>query len=129
MSNMTITTLRWPALLRIAREETRRLLSELPTQLREKASPVPIIFMKVPGPALVRDGLEPDLLGLFIGDDVAHEGHDPFPVEILMFLVNILDEAGGDERKYRDEIRKTLLHELGHYLGLDEHELWGRGLE
>ena len=28
-----------------------------------------------------------------------------------------------------EEIRRTLLHELGHYLGLDELDLEGRGLE
>ena len=27
------------------------------------------------------------------------------------------------------EISLTLYHELGHYLGLEEDELWARGLE
>ena len=122
-------SLTWPTLLRIAREETGRLLAEMPVPIRARALALPVVFEKVPSPELVSDGLDPELLGLFVGDDVAHEGHDPIPTEILLFLVNILDEAGGNERKYREEVRKTLLHELGHYLGLNEDELWERGLE
>ncbi len=34
-----------------------------------------------------------------------------------------------DEQVYRAEVRTTYLHELGHYLGLDEDELTQRGLE
>jgi predicted Zn-dependent protease with MMP-like domain len=37
--------------------------------------------------------------------------------------------VAGDEGYFRDEVRTTFLHELGHYLGLDEDELAVRGLE
>jgi predicted Zn-dependent protease with MMP-like domain len=30
---------------------------------------------------------------------------------------------------FRDEVRLTYLHELGHYLGWDEDELAARGLD
>lgn len=90
---------------------------------------IPIVFQKVPGRQLVSEGLDPDLMGLFVGDDYAAEGADPIPPEILLFLVNILDEAEGDMERYREEVRTTLLHELGHYLGLDEEALFDRGLE
>jgi predicted Zn-dependent protease with MMP-like domain len=30
---------------------------------------------------------------------------------------------------FREEVATTLLHELGHYLGLDEGDLTDRGLE
>ena len=33
-----------------------------------------------------------------------------------------------DEDELRDEIRITVLHELGHYFGLDEDRLVGAGL-
>ena len=119
----------WPDLLRLAQEETNHLLAELPPAIQDKARAVPIVFEPVPEPGLVRDGLDSDLLGLFVGDDVAHEGQDPLPPEIILFLGNIADEAGGDEAIYRAEVRKTLLHEIGHYLGLDEEGLWERDLE
>jgi predicted Zn-dependent protease with MMP-like domain len=87
------------------------------------------VFQKKPGPDLVEDGLDPDLLGLFVGDDYAREGGDPLPSEILLFLANIMEEAEGDWDRYRQEVRTTLLHEIGHYLGLDEEGLFERNLE
>ena len=34
-----------------------------------------------------------------------------------------------DEEIFREEVHTTYLHELGHYLGLDEDDLFDRGLE
>jgi len=91
----------------------------------------PVCSAPRPNAALLAEGWEPDLLGLFIG----HEHHaelaeaQPLPPQILLFLENIRDYAGDDEETYRDEIRLTYLHELGHYLGWDEDEIARRGLE
>ena len=52
----------------------------------------------------------------------------PLPAQIILFLENIRDAAEGDDAVYQEEIRATLLHELGHYLGLDEADLDERGL-
>jgi predicted Zn-dependent protease with MMP-like domain len=51
------------------------------------------------------------------------------PAQIILFLNNIWDFAEADEEAYREEIRTTLLHELGHYLGLDELDLEDRDLD
>jgi predicted Zn-dependent protease with MMP-like domain len=51
------------------------------------------------------------------------------PSQIILFLENIWSLADGREQLYRDEVRITFLHELGHYLGLDENGLIERGLE
>jgi predicted Zn-dependent protease with MMP-like domain len=118
----------WPSLLEIAQAEIEATLRKLPRPLREQAGAVPVIYEPDPNAALVADGWEPDLLGLFVGPDYAHEGHSPYPVQILLFLANLWEEAGWDEAIYREEVRTTYLHELGHYLGLDEDELDQRGL-
>ena len=47
---------------------------------------------------------------------------------ILLFLENLWDFAGEDEEIFRQEVRTTYLHELGHYLGLEEIDLEERGL-
>ena len=39
------------------------------------------------------------------------------------------DFAEGDVEVFRDEVRLTYLHELGHYFGWDEDDLTARGLE
>lgn len=119
----------WNRLQSVADEEAKRLLRELPAAIRRQIEDVPVVFERVPGRALVEDGLDPDLLGLFVGDAYAEPGCDPIPPEILLFLVNIMDEADGDEDEYRRQVRITLLHEIGHYLGLDEEGLIERDLE
>ena len=118
----------WTRLRDVADEETSLLISRLPPQIRSKIQDIPIIFEKSPPPNLLADGVESDVMGLFVGDDYPHEASDPMPTEIFLFLFNIWDEAQADMPRYRVELRKTLLHEWGHYLGLDEDELSERDL-
>ncbi len=47
---------------------------------------------------------------------------------ITLFLQNLWEFAGEQDRPYRREVRKTFLHELGHYLGWDEEEIEALGL-
>ena len=47
---------------------------------------------------------------------------------IRLFLDNLWEHAGRDRETFRDEVRVTLLHELGHYLGLDEDQVAELGL-
>ena len=92
---------------------------------------MPITFERRPNSALRHDGIEPDTLGLFTGTEFAEEENalSPVPAQIILFLDNIWEQAEGDEEGFRDEVRTTLLHELGHYLGLDEQDLNERGLQ
>ena len=48
---------------------------------------------------------------------------------IRLWLANLWDFAENDEAIFRAEVRTTLLHEIGHVLGWDEHEVEKRGLE
>ena len=102
---------------------------KLPAPLREEAKLLPITFERVPNAKLLEEGMEADTLGIFTGAEFAEKGHIPMPSQIILFLKNLWDYAEGDEKAYREEIRTTFLHELGHYLGLDEDDLTGRGLE
>lgn len=104
----------------------------LPPTVRAAAENVPVCYEPFPSDELVADGVEPDTLGLFIGHEHGAELREqgvPLPPQILLFLENILDQAEGDEAVYRDEVRLTYLHELGHYFGWDEDEIARRGLE
>ena len=47
---------------------------------------------------------------------------------IRLFLDNLWDASNGELETYRYEVRITFLHELGHYLGLDEEEVAALGL-
>jgi len=113
----------------IASDEVERTLASLPKPLRERARQLPVTLERVPNAGLRADGIEPDTLGLFTGAEFAEEGNVPMPPQIILFLENLWDLAGGDERVFCEEVQTTFLHELGHYLGLDEDELTERGLE
>jgi predicted Zn-dependent protease with MMP-like domain len=91
---------------------------------------VPVVFHNWPSEAILGEEFEPDILGLFVGDPHGAPG-DPqaLPTQILLFLENILDYAEGDEAIFRDEVKLTYLHELGHFFGWDEEEVAARGLD
>jgi predicted Zn-dependent protease with MMP-like domain len=119
----------WRQLRKLALAEVEATLAALPAPLREKARKLPVTFERVPNSGLRADGIAPDTMGLFTGAELAEEENVPMPPQIILFLENIWEEAGGDEETFRDEIHTTFLHELGHYLGLDEDGLVERGLE
>jgi len=119
----------WKQLCHVASAEVEAVLMNLPAPLREEAKQLPVTFERTPKAELLEEGIEPDTLGLFTGAEFAEKGHIPMPSQIILFLENVWDYAEHDEKAFREEIRTTFLHELGHYLGLDEEELVVRGLE
>ena len=90
-----------------------------------------MLYQPRPGAGLLEEGLEADLLGLFVG--LAYRdldsGAQDLPAQILLFLENLWAFCEGDVDLYREEVARTYLHELGHYLGLDEDELAARELD
>lgn len=121
----------WHNLQRVALEELDHIHKHLPLVLRDKALSLPVTLEPKPSLDLIRDGLEPELLGLYIGESFAESlsGGDELPSQIILFLENIWDYVGHDTADYREEVRITYLHELGHYLGLDEDDLAVRDLD
>jgi predicted Zn-dependent protease with MMP-like domain len=104
-------------------------LAELPPQIREKLERVPILIDDVPSEALVADGVDPRLLGLFQGTPMPDDGAlAPTVTHILLFRAN-LARACVDTDHLAEEIRITVLHETAHYFGLDEADLEALGLD
>jgi len=122
-------SIEWNELCALATKEIEATLAELPLELRERAAKLPVTFEPVPNPGLQADGIAPDTLGLFAGPEFAEEDAVPMPSQIILFLENLWDFAEGDENVYCEEVHTTFLHELGHFLGLDEDDLTERGLE
>lgn len=104
---------------------------QLPPELRALARGVPVHYAALPDPSLLAEGFPADILGLFTGSAHGLElaTDHPAPAQILLYLDNLWDFAEGDWDLYLDEVQTTYLHELGHYLGLDEIDLEERGLE
>lgn len=121
----------WQKLHALALAEVEATLAALPTPLGDRAQALPVTFERHPNNAQLRDGIYPDTLGLFVGPEFAYEETTtlPLPPQIILFLENLWDMAEADEDLFREEVHTTYLHELGHYLGLNEDDLFDRGLE
>ncbi len=67
---------------------------------------------------------DPDLYGLFEGVPLTEggPGAGDLPSRIAIYR-RPLEEDFADPDELREEIRVTVLHELGHYFGLDEARL------
>lgn len=110
-------------LSQLAQAEVRETLAALPRELRQKVDAVPVFLEPRPDADDVAAGVEPDTLGYF--DEGSPEAPTP---RIRLWLENIWDYAEGSEAVFLDEVRTTLLHEIGHLLGWDEEEVGDRGL-
>src|SRR5438445_647867 len=81
----------------------------LPAPVRTAAEQVPVCYEPHLNAAILAEGWEPDILGLFVGHE--HRGEltegTSLPPQILLFLENLWDYAEGDEAIYRDEVRLT----------------------
>ncbi|HMO50983.1 MAG TPA: metallopeptidase family protein [Kiritimatiellia bacterium] len=114
-----------------AHQEVKAVIAALPVTLKNHARAVPVIFEMTPRPGDLKDGIAPDTLGLFTGASLA-DGHDTYsvgPTEIILYMENLWEFARHDASEFREEVRRTYLHELGHYLGLDEDDLLARDLD
>ncbi len=110
-------------------------LARLPEQFRRTiAEDVPVQVAPRPPRKMLRElGMADDelLLGLYEGPSIEERGElltseggvMPFvPGRIWLFREDIGDFAK-DEADLVEQVRVTLLHELGHYMGLDEDDL------
>ena len=104
---------------------------QLPPEIRPLARGVPVHYERAPGADVLAEGFEPDILGLFTGNPHGTElaTDNPAPAQILLYLESLWGFAEEDVEIFREEVRLTYLHELGHYLGWDEDELTARGLD
>lgn len=109
----------------------------LPDSIRHRLDNLSIAVVPRPtetlcGSADELDGFD-DLLGIYIGvplteRDPLSSGPPTVPDRIYLFRENLL--ASVTEREsLEEEIRVTLLHEIGHYFGLDEDQLADLGYD
>lgn len=105
---------------------------ELPDPIAWHLKEVPILVSPLPTEELIKSfdpPLDPLLLGVFLGQPRGTP-ESSWPTDqprILLFHKNIAKLAD-DFETVEDELRKTLFHEVGHYLGFDEDQLEEMGL-
>jgi predicted Zn-dependent protease with MMP-like domain len=118
-------------------------IAALPARVRALLDEVPVVVLDEPEPAMLKDlgvdlAKEPDALeeicGLHTGTMLTERSveHGDLPTVIHLFRRGIVALAGGwaagDDEVY-EEVRVTLLHEIGHHFGLDEGDLEELGYE
>jgi predicted Zn-dependent protease with MMP-like domain/Flp pilus assembly protein TadD len=110
-------------------------LAALPEPIRRYLANVAITVEEIPADQdlLAADPpLSPQSLGMFRGTPIGQQGTlDPWshlPSSIVLYHRN-LERAVRSREELVQEIRVTLIHEVGHFLGLDEDQLWERGLD
>jgi len=104
-----------------------RALDELPEQFGRLLADVAIVIEEAPSPEQVRLGGSPDddwLYGLYEGVPSVEWGADmvPMPRKITLFRLP-LEADFPDPDDLAEEVRITVMHELGHHAGLDEDRL------
>ena len=124
--------------VRVSLEDFRAMaasaVDDLPDEVRAFLGDVPIIIEDMPE----RDGEggfsngAPLLLGECVGSHLTDRGAmdatSGVPSRIVLYKTNLERECATRE-DLEEEIRITVLHEVLHWLGLDEEEVAGRGLE
>ncbi len=116
------------------RAEVRAAIAALPDAERRALATVPLDVQDLPDAddlLAVEPPLSPSILGLFRGpaeDEPCTAADGPRCRSIVVYRKNLLRFAR-DRRELSEQIRVTLLHELGHLHGADDDELRARGLE
>ncbi len=107
---------------RVSREDFDEVvdeaLAELPEEFESYLENVEIAVEDVPDAALLEEGLEFDLLGLYRGATIQSESWD-LPDRVLLFQRN-LENISPTRDDLVEEIRDTVYHEIGHHMGMDE---------
>jgi predicted Zn-dependent protease with MMP-like domain len=123
----------FPAPTRLDDQAFQRVLSRaraaLRPEFRRHLDAVGVFVEDVPSVGVLLEDtppLDPELLGLFVGMPLGTGGTlgpgGELPPRIYLFQRN-LERHADDEDELEEQIRITLYHELGHYLGMEESQL------
>ena len=107
----------------------REALDDLPDEFARHLENVEIIIEDDPDPQLLRSlGMNPSrqtLFGLYQGVPLARRGANfgnALPDKISIFHRPLVRAYPTAER-LRHQVRRTLIHEVGHYFGMNEKEI------
>lgn len=102
-------------------------LDNLPEELAELLENVAVVVEEEPDPeALMELGMDPgeEILGLYLGVPITERGSDyqSLPDRIAIYRGPLLRYCR-DRHEVIREVRDTVVHELGHYFGLEDEEM------
>ncbi len=103
-------------------------IGELPEYFREKMENISIHIEEFPDKNLLRQlgSQSPySILGLYQGVPITHRGihyRNVMPDRIIIFRKPII-RKNRSRQDIKDNIKQVVLHEVGHYFGLNERQL------
>lgn len=107
----------------------REALDELPEEFARRLDNVSIVIEDEPDPALVRSlGLNPrrdTLFGLYQGVPLSERGASyggVLPDKISIYYHPLVRNCRTPEH-IREQVRRTVIHEIGHFFGLDDRQI------
>jgi predicted Zn-dependent protease with MMP-like domain len=121
-------------MLRMSREMFEQVVADaldgLPDEIGAALENIAVTVEDEPEPELLESmGMEPEedtLFGLYQGTSLPDRALDGYsghlPDKIVVYRIPLL-EACETRRELIREIRDTVVHEIGHYFGLDEEDL------
>ena len=102
------------------------VLDSLPQRFRERVHNVAVLVEdRPPSNAAPRDGRRGLVMGIFQGVPATRKSVFDIsqgPNHIVLYQKNI-EAVCSDEAEIRQQVRQTVLHELGHYFGMDDEQL------
>ena len=105
-----------------------RGLRRLPRKFRDKLANIAVVVEDWPDDETLADlGIEPPdtLYGLYRGVDLTHRdsGYSNVLPDTVTIYQGPIEEDCADEEEMAELIRETVIHELGHYFGLDDETM------
>jgi len=103
--------------------EVERILADLPDWVKARMDNVYVVVERRPTRRQDPDGR--GLLGLYEGVSLDERGVDYFGAapDVITVFYDAHIALGLPDPELREEIRTTVLHELGHHLGLSDERL------
>ena len=109
-------------------QRCREVLDGIPEPFKSKLAGVPVILEARPSRGHVETGFDPRAVGMFEGSEHGGLVVADRPTRIVVFYANLLATCHSDAELV-DQLEITLLHEIGHFFGLDEDGVAALGLE
>ncbi len=105
--------------------EISRVLETLPREIWQNLQNVEFIIEELPSWDMAREVGSRHLLGAYHGVPLSKRGRGysfVMPDRIILYRKNI-ERLVNNQDEWKEKIREVVLHEIGHYMGMNEEEV------
>ena len=96
----------------------RKVLAMLPEEFQAKLENVVVVIEEEPPEDM------PDVMGLYEGISLIDRSSEDIELpDLITIFKGSIERSCHTEQEIESEVRLTILHEVGHYFGLDEAQL------